>query len=87
MSAELLKDILDNWGGQQVYIKKSDWALGKLLERDLKMYEKFNGRNYAILAKEYDLTVQRVYEIIKSVHKAEINRRQSQLFPDGATSQ
>lgn len=80
------EELLSNWGGQQVYIKKLYWGRGSLSGRDSEMYEKFNGNNHHELAKEYGITLQRVYEIIKIVHKGEIDRRQSKLFPDGESS-
>jgi len=78
----LMERLRDNWGGQQIYIKKTDWGRGKIPQRDIEMYDKFNGHNHKQLAKEYDITLQRVYEIIKILHKIEVEKRQSSLFPE-----
>lgn len=78
---ELMRELLVNWGGQQIYIKKTDWGRGKVSERDLEMYGRFNGRNHSDLAREYGITTQRVYEIIKIIHKIEVDKRQHPMFP------
>lgn len=83
IAADLHRELLANWGGQQVYIKKSDWGRGILSERDIELYEKFNGKNHLAIAKEYGITMQRVYEIVKFVHRNEIHKHQRHLFEDG----
>lgn len=67
-----------HWAGAPVYIPKGEsYALTK---RDLEIFEKFNGRNHASLAREYNLTVMRIYQIIKAVRAAQIQKRQGALF-------
>ena len=43
------------------------------------MYERFNGRNYNELAREYHLTPTRVRQIMDAMHQDDISRRQGRL--------
>ena len=54
--------IADHWGGQLVYIPKD--SAGKAMSRNAEIYSKFVGDNQAELAREYDLSVDRIYNII-----------------------
>ena len=74
----LARHITDNWGGQLIYIPKNH--LGKISDRDYKIYAAFNGKNHAALAKQFDLTVQQIYKIIKEAGLAERAKNQGDLF-------
>lgn len=54
--------LVETYGGCNIYIAKADKLLN--LKRDKEIYKKFNGNNYTQLAKEYNLTVRTVYEIV-----------------------
>ena len=66
--------IAASWGGQLIYIPKDFQA--KLSDRDNQIYAEFNGKNHSELATKYNLTIARIYEIIKSVRK----NKQPDLF-------
>lgn len=52
-----------NWGGQVIYFKKKK----DVSDRNEEIYDKFNGDNVSELSVEYDLSMQMVYRILKSV--------------------
>ncbi|MBG4648123.1 hypothetical protein I5F68_30295 [Pseudomonas aeruginosa] len=67
-----------HWGGQNIY-----FPMGlsiKLSRRDRQIYDKFNGHNQSDLAREFGVSLQWVYKIIKAVRKEEIARRQVDMF-------
>ncbi|MCU1717439.1 Mor transcription activator family protein [Pseudomonas sp. 5P_3.1_Bac2] len=67
-----------HWGGQNIY-----FPMGlsiRLSRRDRQVYDKFNGHNQSELAREFGVSLQWVYKIIKAVRKEEIARRQVDLF-------
>lgn len=65
-------------GGQYIYFPKME-SLSMAL-RDIQIWKKFNGRNVRNLAKEFNLTVQRVYAIVAEQRKIEVQRNQPSLF-------
>lgn len=69
-----------HWGGQLLYFPKG--MARKLSARDLEIYARFNGNNHSDLAREFDVSLQHVYRIIKAVHAGEVAARQGGLFPD-----
>lgn len=69
-----------HWGGQLLYFPKG--MARKLSARDLEIYARFNGSNHADLAREFDVSLQHVYRIIKAVHADEVAARQGGLFLD-----
>lgn len=70
--------IAEHWGGQLINIPKD--YLFKLSQRDLQIYEDFNGTNHPDLARKYGVGVRAIYKIIKRVSKRETDRRQVSLF-------
>lgn len=64
-----------HWGGQLLYIPKNH--VGKLSERDAEIWRKFDGKNHAALAKEFDLTMQQIYKIVREA--AEYHRAKNQM--------
>lgn len=75
---ELSQSVAKDWGGQQVYIPKNLSSI--LNERDYAIYQDFNGRNHAELAKKYNVSVQWVYKIINKIHSKAYNKIQGDLF-------
>lgn len=65
-------------GGTQVYIPITQSI--KISERDLQMYEKFDGSNHNELAKEFGCSVTWVYSVLKRVGKQMQDKNQPQLF-------
>lgn len=80
IGVQVAEYITSNWGGQLIYIPKNH--SGQLSARDLEIWDKFNGRNHAQLAKEYNLTVQHVYRVVKMMQERENEKRQNKLFPE-----
>lgn len=78
VSKKLSHYLTSNWGGQLIYFPKN--LLGRVSERDLKIYKEFNGKNHVELARKYDLTVQHIYRIVKEVGLAERAKNQGDLF-------
>lgn len=64
-------------GGRNFYLGKGLRYRASL--RDREMYERFNGRNYNELAREYHLTPTRVRQIMDAMHQDDISRRQGRL--------
>lgn len=70
--------VRENWSGQSLYLPKGvQYALSR---RDTEIFERFNGRNHEALAREYNLTVMRIYQIVKAVREEQIKQRQGALF-------
>jgi len=60
--------------------KRPDPELCELSLRDQEIYKEFNGKNYNQLCAKYDVSLQWLYKIIKYQQKAEIKRRQVDVF-------
>ncbi|MDD0823738.1 Mor transcription activator family protein [Mannheimia sp. AT1] len=75
---DIAQRIAQNWGGEVIYIPRN--LLMALNERDMKIYEEFNGNNHRELARKYNVSMQWVYKIVKKVHKDEVARRQMSMF-------
>lgn len=75
---DIAQKMAQNWGGEVIYIPRN--LLMALNERDMKIYEEFNGNNHRELARKYNVSMQWVYKIVKKVHKDEVARRQMSMF-------
>ena len=75
---EAAEHIREHWGGQPIYLPKG--VQYDFSRRDLEIFDRFNGHNHAELAKEYNLTVMRIYQITKAVRAELIKKRQGALF-------
>lgn len=75
---ELMYIIAKHWGGQSLYVVKADGFLAD--ERDLKIYNEFDGHNHSELATKYDLSAVYIYRIVKRMLELEKSRRQPDLF-------
>lgn len=67
-----------HWGGQLINIPK-DYRF-KLANRDLLIYEEFNGNNHAELARRWNMTMRGIYKIIERARKRDLDHRQPKLF-------
>jgi Mor family transcriptional regulator len=67
-----------NWSGQSLYLPKG--VQYQLSRRDVEIFERFDGTNHGALAHEYNLTVMRIYQIVKAVRTEMIRKRQGSLF-------
>lgn len=70
--------IREHWSGDRLYLPKGVTYV--LARRDLELYERFTGDNHSALAKEYNLTVIRIYQIVKRVRAEHIKKCQGALF-------
>ncbi|MDZ7887723.1 MAG: Mor transcription activator family protein [Pseudomonas sp.] len=78
VAKEVADRMAAHWGGQNIY-----FPMGlsiKLSKRDRQIFDKFNGHNQSDLAREFGVSLQWVYKIIKAVRKEEIARRQVDMF-------
>ncbi|MDP2091783.1 MAG: Mor transcription activator family protein [Pseudohongiella sp.] len=80
IASRISAEIRASWGGQQIYIKKTD--LEQLSARNIDIYNEFNGSNHHQLAKKHGLAVPVIYRIIKTVQLQEREKRQHKLFKD-----
>lgn len=76
ISHEMREHFRKLWGGGSVYFGKT----ADISERDMAIYCKFDGKNYRALAREYEVSVKWIYEIVRRVHKKEIAERQMDIF-------
>lgn len=67
-----------NWGGMQIYICKGHEY--ELSQRDLNILNEFTGRNHHALCRKYNMSLQRLYAIIKVQHKKRLRENQGDLF-------
>lgn len=65
------------FGGDQFYLAR-DMAF-PLQERDMEIFRRFRGNNYEELAREFNLSVMRVRQIVEFVRAAEVAKRQNEL--------
>lgn len=80
--AEQIGDAVANhimrlYGGQNIYIPKGLQLLVNL--RDQAIFRAFNGRNHHELAREFGISLQWVYSIVKRFRELERMNRQSEL--------
>lgn len=66
------------WGGQNVYFPMG--MVWKVSMRDREIFNAFNGRNHHELARQFGVSVQWVYSVVKRVKKEELDRMQGKLF-------
>ena len=69
-----------HWGGQLIYFPIGTAI--KLSARDMAIYNKFNGQNHSDLAREFGVSLQWIYRIVKTMRAADLASRQGGLFPE-----
>ena len=67
-----------HWGGQLIYFPKG--VRVRVSRRNRAIYSDFDGHNHVALARKYNLTLQRIYQVVKLCRHEDINNRQLQLF-------
>lgn len=72
--------VREHWSGQSIYLPKGQQF--DLSRRDMEIWRDFNGRNQETLARAHNLTVMRIYQIVKRVRAEMIKRRQGSLFEE-----
>lgn len=73
----LADHLANHWGGQLVSIPKDH--VHRLAERDLAIYNRFNGKNHSELAREFNMGVRGIYKVLDRVHRREVDRLQTKL--------
>ncbi|NAI60541.1 DNA-binding protein, partial [Escherichia coli] len=68
------------WGGQNVYFPMG--MVWKVSQRDQEIFREFNGRNHHELARNFGVSLQWVYSVVKRVRKEELDRMQGRLFDE-----
>jgi len=75
---EVAEKIRKNWGGMPIYIcKGQDFELS---QRDMQIWADFDGRNHHALCRKYDISIQRLYKIIKVQRQKALRDSQRDLF-------
>lgn len=77
---EAAEAVRRNWGGQLLYLPKGERY--ELSQRDLQIWNEFNGRNLRRLAQKYGLCDQQVYKVLAKVRASQTRRVQPDLFND-----
>ena len=67
-----------DWAGINQYLSKG--CAYEIEKRDIEMYEKFDGKNYKALAKEFNITERQVYTRLDIIREEEFKRKQPSLF-------
>ena len=80
LAVAITNKMANNWGGQFVYFPKGIWNGGDLTcfqleERDIKIYEEYNGTNRAEVCLKYNISHRRLYQVISAVRQSRRNNR------------
>lgn len=70
--------LAQHWGGQHITIPM-DYHY-QLSQRDIEIWEAFDGRNHAALARQFHLSVNAIYRILKRTSQKAIQRYQDDMF-------
>ncbi|MBR0573700.1 MULTISPECIES: Mor transcription activator family protein [Pasteurellaceae] len=81
LGIDIAQAMAKEWGGSMLYIPIN--LVFNLSQRDLEIWEKFNGFNHAELAREFGISKQWVYHIIKRIRKQMQDKAQPDLFNNG----
>jgi len=74
----LAEHLAEHWGGQLINMPKN--FLYKLAQRDRVIYDEFNGRNIAELARKYNMSARGIYKVIERAKKRVVKEKQPDLF-------
>jgi Mor family transcriptional regulator len=79
---KLSEAVRQHWGGQLIYVPiGTDF---EITQRDLAMWQRFDGRNHEDLAREFEMSLQHVYRVVKKMGRLARERDQGDLFQSGA---
>lgn len=68
----------EHWGGQVIIIPKDH--IYKITQRDLEIFDKVTHNNMHEVAKEYNLTINGLYRVLRRIRKRAIDLKQPGLF-------
>lgn len=74
-----------HWGGQNVYFPMG--LSYKLSKRDREIWAAFSGHNHSDLARQYGVSLQWIYKIVKAARADELARRQGDMFSTGGNDE
>lgn len=77
LAAAQVRYLSAHMGGAGIYLAKGLQTM--LAARDELIYARFDGRNYAALARQHDLTEMRVRQIVAEQRARDLARRQGRL--------
>lgn len=78
VAEKVVGHLTDHLGGQLIYIPKN--LAAQIGKRDSEIWNKFDGRNQASLAKEYKLSLNQIYKILKRVQSQITAKNQMDMF-------
>lgn len=78
IGADVANHLAEHWGGQLITFPKD--YLYKIVQRDLDIFQKVTANNMGAVAKEYGLTVNALYRVIRRIRKRAIAERQPDIF-------
>ncbi len=78
ITESLVKNMRESWGGLLIYFKKTV----DLTDRNYEIYNKYNGQNRDAICREYDISIQRLYQIVRAIGLIEKAKRQPDLFKE-----
>lgn len=84
IAEDIATDMASHWGGQLIYFPKGKFAL--LSKRDREIFSKFTGHNHKDLSREFDVSEQHIYRIVKSMTRRELADRHTDLFEQSASA-
>ncbi|MDP3875869.1 MAG: Mor transcription activator family protein [Methylobacter sp.] len=67
-----------HYSGTPLYFPKGEAYLQH--QRNLEIFQKFDGSNHDALHREYGLTTKEIYRIVKRMYASELAKRQMRLF-------
>lgn len=76
---EIAERMAGHWGGQNIYFPMG--LTMRLSQRDQEIYDAFTGDNHSDLARQFGVSVQWVYRILKIKKAEDVAARQHSLFP------
>lgn len=81
---DVAEHVRKHWGGQLVYV-----PIGKaheLSQRDEEIWNRFDGKNHQELVREFRLSEQQIYQIVKKVGAVKRAQAQPDMFAGGVVS-
>lgn len=74
IGAKIAERMAGVWGGQNIYFPMG--LSMRISQRDQEIHAKFTGANHAALAREYGVSIQWIYKIVKTMHRDQKAARQ-----------
>ncbi len=78
LGTDVAMRMVERWGGQQLYMPKGVRIVAARLHQQI--YDDWKGRNQRDLVRKYGVSLQFIYRVIKIMRRADLNRRQADMF-------